>query len=114
MKRLATTKSLATLALTCTLMAGGIAHAQAPMPGAPMGAPGGPGAPIGGQIAPSAAMAPASEDVATDAPIGGTEETVSADSATALPDTGGEPYMFAIGGLLLAGASFAMRRKLTA
>jgi LPXTG-motif cell wall-anchored protein len=110
MKRLDSKKSLAALALAGALMTGSVAYAQDPA--APAADP--------------AAAAPAPDGTVTNqtttdttivqetAPIGAFEETTVSTTTEVLPDTGGEPVLFALGGLLLAGGSLLLRRKVSA
>ena len=94
-----------------------VAQAQAPAP-AP-GAPGATGAADAGAIsnAPAAATTTTttttgvSPDVAMVAPD---DAAMNSDSSSSMPNTGGEPMIAVLAGLSIAGAAFAMRRKVTA
>ena len=97
----------ALLSLGSAVLMGGVANAQAP--GTP-GAPGGPGAPAGD--AGTVSNQTTTETVTTSAPVITDIEETTTTTSTTLPDTGGEPILFALGGLVLVGGSLLMRRKL--
>ena len=93
-----TRNSLLTLALGATVLAG-TANAQAPAD-ATAGA---------GTITNQTTT---DTTVATTAATDGVETGEPTDAGDALPDTGGQPWLFALGGIALAGGSLMLRRKL--
>lgn len=92
------------LALGGALLVSGIAQAQE----VPAGAPGATGAPS--ELGTVSNQTTTTTTTVSDPSII-TEDTTVAAMPETLPETGGEPWMLALGGSLLAGTALVMRRK---
>jgi LPXTG-motif cell wall-anchored protein len=102
-----TRDSLLIMALGATLLAGA-ARAQAPAADAP--ADGAAGGTVTNQT--TSTDTTLTTGGASSAAADGVETGEATQAGDALPKTGGEPWLLALGGIALAGGSLALRRKL--